>query len=241
MKSRGKRFALAVTALGIATMVISAMQKDRFIEWWYTRRLRSEDENIRNEAILALAAMGLWRDRIPLEGIVEAVKLEDRLVVLSVGRDQAVEEGQPVIIFRKEQPVALVKTTKVYENLSGARIRLIAQGRTIQIGDRALLLKKAPGGVGIEAIFPPLEEEKKEEDTHVTIVQAVNAEDGIAMLGAGTDEEVEVGQEFAITREDKPIGKVKVIRAWEHLSSAKVSSLSAGEQIQAGDHAHAAR
>ncbi len=73
----------------------------------------------------------------PIDAIVEAVKGEDKLVVLSVGRDQKVQEGFEFTIYRGDRFVGKVKVTKVYENLAGARILFTNEGESIQIGDKA--------------------------------------------------------------------------------------------------------
>ena len=73
----------------------------------------------------------------PIDAIVEAVKGDDKLVVLSVGRDQKVQEGFEFTIYRGDRFVGKVKVTKVYENLAGARILFTNEGESIQIGDKA--------------------------------------------------------------------------------------------------------
>jgi predicted nuclease with TOPRIM domain len=73
----------------------------------------------------------------PIDAIVEAVKGDDKLVVLSVGRDQKVEEGYEFTIYRGDRFVGKVRVTKVYENLAGAQILFTNDGESIQIGDKA--------------------------------------------------------------------------------------------------------
>jgi hypothetical protein len=72
-----------------------------------------------------------------IEAVVEAVKANDRLVVLSVGKDQQVHEGFEFTIYHRDKTVGTVQVTKVYENLCGARILSTAPGETIRIGDKA--------------------------------------------------------------------------------------------------------
>jgi hypothetical protein len=233
LKPKGRKIALAVMTVGLTTILASGIVlKDRFRLWWYEWRLQAEDEGRVSEAILALADLGFWKGRTPVEGTVEAVKQEDRLAVVSLGRDQDVEEGQWIVLFCGERPLGILKTTKVYENLSGARIVRTLPGTAVSIGDKACFLKKGPGGKGIayDVQAPEL----------VIAVRAVNSEDGVVMLDAGADQ-VEVGQELMITRGWKQIGKVKVFRVWEDLSSSKVTELCAGAPIQPGDRASKSR
>ncbi len=75
--------------------------------------------------------------RVPyIDGIVEAVNEKDRLVVLSVGKDQKVEPGYPMFVHRGGEYIGKLEVIRVYEDLSGARIVYTVDGKTVQVGDR---------------------------------------------------------------------------------------------------------
>ncbi len=73
----------------------------------------------------------------PIDGVVKAVDEEEKLVVLSVGKDDKVEIGFDFTVYRGDQYIGKVKVIKVYPNLSGARIDVLKEGATIQPGDKA--------------------------------------------------------------------------------------------------------
>jgi hypothetical protein len=73
----------------------------------------------------------------PIDGVVKAVDGEEKLVVLSVGRDDKVETGFDFTIYRGDEFLGKVKVIKVYPNLSGARILFTKDGATLQPGDKA--------------------------------------------------------------------------------------------------------
>ncbi len=74
----------------------------------------------------------------PIDAVVQAVgKAEDKIVVLSVGRGDKVEEGFEFTVYRGDRFVGKVKVIKVYDELSGARILYTQEGETIQQGDKA--------------------------------------------------------------------------------------------------------
>ncbi len=72
----------------------------------------------------------------PIDGIVEDVDPALRLVVLSVGKNDDVKPGYEFTLYRDDKFVAKVQVTKVYDNLSGARI-LLPEGAVVNKGDRA--------------------------------------------------------------------------------------------------------
>ena len=70
-----------------------------------------------------------------IDGIVEAVNSPDRLVVLSVGKEQKVEPGFLFAVNRGGEYIGKVKVIEVYDDLSGARITYIKDANEIQVGD----------------------------------------------------------------------------------------------------------
>ena len=91
------------------------------------------------EVVLAnLAAQGIdtklfYQPKI--DGIVEAVNSTDRLVVLSVGKEQKVQEGFLFAVNRGGEYIGKVKVIEVYDDLSGARITYIKDANEIEVGD----------------------------------------------------------------------------------------------------------
>ena len=75
----------------------------------------------------------------PIEGVVEDVDSELRLVVLSVGKNDGVKPGYEFTVYRGDRFIAKVRVTKTYDNLSGARI-LLPDDAVVQRGDRAMTL-----------------------------------------------------------------------------------------------------
>ena len=71
--------------------------------------------------------------RSPVIAIANAVDNEERLVVLSAGREQDVKQGDTFLLFRESQPVGLVRVPE----LSGARIVWSKAGSEVRKGDRA--------------------------------------------------------------------------------------------------------
>ena len=72
-----------------------------------------------------------------IDAMVNAVDTEEKLVVLSVGRDDKVEPGYDFTVYRGDQYIGKVQVIKVYPNLSGARITVLKEGAQIQRGDKA--------------------------------------------------------------------------------------------------------
>jgi hypothetical protein len=73
----------------------------------------------------------------PINAIIEAVRPTEKLVVLSVGKNQKVQEGFRFTIYRGDRFIGKVQVTKVYEDLAGAKIIYTNENESIQIGDKA--------------------------------------------------------------------------------------------------------
>lgn len=75
----------------------------------------------------------------PINAVIQAVKPQDKLVVLSVGRDQKVQEGFKFTVYRNDKFIGKVQVIKVYEDLCGARVLFTANENKekIQVGDKA--------------------------------------------------------------------------------------------------------
>ena len=73
-----------------------------------------------------------------VDGQVEAVDLENELVVLSVGRDQGVREGSQFTVSRGGNFIGKVKVIQLYDDFAGARIIYAQDGDDIEGGDRIL-------------------------------------------------------------------------------------------------------
>jgi hypothetical protein len=71
-----------------------------------------------------------------IEGIVAAVRPEDRLVVLSVGKDQKVMPGYVFSVRRGPEYIGKVEVIEVYDDLSGARITYVDESQQIAPGDQ---------------------------------------------------------------------------------------------------------
>ncbi len=58
------------------------------------------------------------------------------------------------------------------------------------------------------------------------------------VVGAGKmDKDLAEGDVLYITRDGKPVGTVKVVRAYEHLAGAKILEVMPGDTIQKDDRA----
>ncbi len=71
----------------------------------------------------------------PIDGFVEDIEPDLRLVVLSVGKNDDVKPGFEFTVYRGSRFIAKVQVTKVYDNLSGARI-LFPDDAVVNKGDR---------------------------------------------------------------------------------------------------------
>lgn len=72
-----------------------------------------------------------------IDAQVVAVDNGEKLVVLSVGRDQKVEKGHRFTVYRGESFVGKVEVFEVYPDLAGARILFTKEGATVRQGDKA--------------------------------------------------------------------------------------------------------
>ena len=73
----------------------------------------------------------------PINAIVQAVKAEDKLVVLSVGLNQKVQEGFEFTIYRGDKFIGKVRVVKVWDDLAGAQILYTSENDAVQVGDKA--------------------------------------------------------------------------------------------------------
>ena len=73
----------------------------------------------------------------PIDAKVVDVDTKEKLVVLSVGRDQKVEKGFRFTVYRGESFVGQVEVFAVYPDLSGARILFTKEGASVEQGDNA--------------------------------------------------------------------------------------------------------
>jgi hypothetical protein len=71
-----------------------------------------------------------------IEGFVEVVRAADRLVVLSVGKDQNVMPGYVFSVRRGPEYIGKVEVIEVYDDLSGARITYVDGSQEIAPGDQ---------------------------------------------------------------------------------------------------------
>ncbi|HVR76607.1 MAG TPA: hypothetical protein VMT52_19920 [Planctomycetota bacterium] len=69
------------------------------------------------------------------------------------------------------------------------------------------------------------------------LVTAVKPDANLVVLSIGREQKVETGYEFTISRGEKFIGKVKVLKVFPDLSGAEVLYTKEGEEIQQGDKA----
>jgi len=80
-----------------------------------------------------------WRWTPPvmpkIDGKVFAVKADQRLVVLTVGKDDGVKEGDPFFVVRGSEYIAKVRVIQVLGDISGARIEYTVPGKEIREGD----------------------------------------------------------------------------------------------------------
>ena len=73
----------------------------------------------------------------PIDAKVVDVDTKEKLVVLSVGRDQKVEKGFRFTVYRGGSFVGKVEVFAVYPDLSGARILFTKEGASVEQGDNA--------------------------------------------------------------------------------------------------------
>jgi hypothetical protein len=78
----------------------------------------------------------------PIDALVSAVDNTEKLVVLSVGKDQRVEPGFQFTVARGNSFIGKVEVIKVYPDLSGARIMFTKEGEEVRQGDKAFTVAK---------------------------------------------------------------------------------------------------
>jgi hypothetical protein len=82
----------------------------------------------------------------PIDAMINAVDNDEKLVVISAGKEQKVEAGYEFTVYRGDQFIGKVKVIKVYPELAGARILWTREGREIQRGDKASTFISAASG-----------------------------------------------------------------------------------------------
>jgi len=82
----------------------------------------------------------------PIDAMINAVDNDEKLVVISAGKEQKVEPGYEFTVYRGDQFIGKVKVIKVYPELAGARILWTREGREIQRGDKASTFISAASG-----------------------------------------------------------------------------------------------
>ena len=82
----------------------------------------------------------------PIDAMINAVDNDEKLVVISAGKEQRVEPGYEFTVYRGDQFIGKVKVIKVYPELAGARILWTREGREIQRGDKASTFISAASG-----------------------------------------------------------------------------------------------
>jgi len=78
---------------------------------------------------------GLSAPRI--DAVVKAVSHKDKIVLLSVGKDQKVEEGLEFTVYRGPEFIGKVRVIRVYPDLAGAEVIYTKEKAEMQAGDRA--------------------------------------------------------------------------------------------------------
>ncbi len=73
----------------------------------------------------------------PINGTIAAVSPEEKLAVLSVGKNQKVREGYKFTVYRGDQFVGKVQVIEVYEDLAGAKVIYTRENDTVRVGDKA--------------------------------------------------------------------------------------------------------
>ncbi len=88
-------------------------------------------------AWLAIEAGGAAAFAPPIRGTVEAVKLEDKVVVISIDEGREVMAGRLFDVYRSRRPIAQVQVIKVKDAYAGAKILFTVKGEAVRAGDRA--------------------------------------------------------------------------------------------------------
>ncbi len=179
-----------------------------------------------------------------LRGVVSAVDRDLGLVILSVGSDDGVEEGDQADVFRGKERIGRVVVERLLDDMSGARVR--KRTRKLEPGDDVRFLP-APKAEGLarraeDARPEPL---KKAEDGATPgespnrgcrlrgVVSAVDSELGLAILSVGSGDGVEKGDEAEVFRGKERIARVVVERVLEDMSGVRVKGGSG--KLEPGD------
>jgi hypothetical protein len=159
--------------------------------------------------IHSIASVGVDVRAVPLktlEGKVTAVANEIGLVVISIGKDDGVLEGDELAIFRGGGFVAKIAIERADRKWAAGKVAL----------------KKGDPKVGDEVsnhLFfgaPPLRR------TLVGKVTALVAETGLVVISVGKDDGVRPGDEFAIRRGGEFVAKIVIDRAEAAWSGGKM-------------------
>jgi hypothetical protein len=118
----------ALGSIAVLVLLYALALQGRTLGFWDSHRFQSE---------IASSGIKLSEAVPPIEAVIQSMKSEDRLVVLSIGMDQKVQEGQVFVIHRTGKFVGIVRAIKVYDDLAGARILFTRAGESIQVGDQA--------------------------------------------------------------------------------------------------------
>ncbi|MBI4582459.1 MAG: hypothetical protein HY717_00300 [Planctomycetes bacterium] len=94
-----------------------------------------ERDNLQKQFPDIFKSGGLGLNVPSIPGRIEAVNDKDKLVVLSVGKDQKVQEGYKFYVRRGAVFIGKVTVIKVYDDLSGARVEYLSGTKTIEVGD----------------------------------------------------------------------------------------------------------
>jgi len=137
----------ALTNAEAAVQARDSMRLDLEKSQQELHRLRTEMKELTDKFESAGLQLASYRQRYPndpipgieqpVEGLVTAVDDEEKLVVLSVGKDDKVEPGYTFTISRGNKFVGKVQIMKVFPNLSGAKILFTKDGEAIAKGDKA--------------------------------------------------------------------------------------------------------
>jgi len=88
------------------------------------------------KAVEAQYGITLGPELIPkIDGKIFAVKRDQNLVVLTVGRDDKVQEGYPFFVSRGSEYIGKVQVIEILGDISGARIVYMVPGKEIREGD----------------------------------------------------------------------------------------------------------
>ncbi len=204
----------------LASLVAGAVFKDRALEEWYIRKLRSPDERTRDRAAETLGQMRSER-AVPylLEGVVEGRgEKGEILVTLKPGIVKALQSIRP-----QDLPGALPSGGIVVDDTIADWIRKgnweILRRIVVQDINRSCSYRMP--------VYSPV----------TCTVTAVDSKRGRIFLNAGSDHKVEVGYELTVYRDGEFIGKVEVITVWPDLSSTEVLFIKEGAEVRAGDSA----